>query len=196
MAFEVSTGGGLFGDEEEETSAPSFGASGGGLVNEQDRNLNPRQQALNAYSVLQKRASDSAQSAYGGNAAQRWGGTPAIGLGIFKARNPIIGFGGYDRQGEMKFRKRIDASTRMANPPEGLVSGRALQAQEHGITGMGASLTPNDQWRALFPRYATPPSRPDLPGTRVGTSGVVTTGQTPGGAGRILTSGYGFGYAY
>ncbi len=153
-------------------------------------------------------ALDSGASAYGQNAADRWQGTASVGLSMFSRRTPVFGVSN-GRGGRLIERKRLDASTRMANPPRGLIGGRALENMQ--TYGQDSAYTPKQEWDALFPHERpwakpppiTPPPRPSIAGsTPVGTSGAIVDvpGRTPTGKTvKQLITPYGTGsaaYAY
>lgn len=151
------------------------------------------QSQLDYLDQLKQRAMQSGSAAYGQNAAARWSGTPGYGLSALKGRQDRRPT--FNARGDVRGYRSAPGAPQAA-PQDGLLGGRALEAAGHGVTGMGASLTPNDQWRATFPSSHSAP-RPDIPGTKVGTSGVIVNGPTPAGpVGRNLYSGYGGGYAY
>lgn len=98
-------------------------------------------------------ANDAVAHGMGTNAAQRWSGTPAIGLGMFKRRDPIFAVSGIGRTGEPRFSRRIDAGTTMATPPSGLIGGRALDNASRGIYGADGRPTafaPKRDWDRMF----------------------------------------------
>jgi hypothetical protein len=146
MPTEDTTAGG-FGDDAFNSgtdTADNPGGIGGDTAGEADW-FNHDKSELDYLNSLQDRALSAGASPYGQNAAQRWSGTPAIGLSIFKPRSPV--YGPTARGG---IRQRIDGSTHFATPPEGVIGGRALQSVLSG--GPASSLTPQDQWDTAFPR--------------------------------------------
>jgi hypothetical protein len=91
--------------------------------------------------------------AYGTNAAQRWSGTSAVGLSMFKGMSPATHSAPIYKDvpqagGGFRPTQQIDGSTHMAHPPEGLIGGKAM---ENMMSGKGtSSLTPEAEWTAKF----------------------------------------------
>ncbi len=203
-------------DEDEYFNDP-WGHTGGGMEAEDD----PRSKAADTHRDLYDQATNAGAAAYqsnGGNAAQRWAGTKSVGLSMFNRREPIYAIrqqpgDGRHGGGGLGYRKQIDASTRLATPPSGLIGGNALANQSRGYdaSGMGSSLTPRAEWDDMFkpvggsagPSGArgeslmTPLPRTDIPGsTPVGRSGaIITDPNATGGIMKHLISPYGSGYS-
>lgn len=108
-------------------------------------------------------ANDSIAQGMGANAQQRWSGTPAIGLGMFKRRDPIFAVSNTNWRDGGHLRRRIDASTHMATPPSGLIGGQALTNASRGIYGADGrptAFTPKQEWDRMFkPNVKPMPSR-------------------------------------
>jgi hypothetical protein len=169
------------------------GITAGGLDSGNDNShqadwLGQDQDHLNFVDEMMKRTLAAGSQPYGQNAAQRWSGTPAIGLSIFKPRSPIYGT---DLKG--RTRQRIDGSTHIATPPDGLIGGRALESASRG--GPVTSLTPENQWRGLFP--ASPHVTLNGGGGNGFESSYVQGASERNQNGRkTITSQYGTGYVY
>lgn len=161
---------------EDQYTAPSDEYTGGGadVGAEEEEDTSAGQDELNSLDALHKSLMDSISSVYGGQDAQEsWTGTPAVGLSAFQGhrqdRAPS-----YNIRGQLRgFRSAPGAPT--ASPPEGLTGGQALQFGNSGV-GLGAALTPTDQWRKLFPTSpastSTPAAGPRAPVlSRMGTTG-------------------------
>jgi hypothetical protein len=107
---------------------------------------------LDRLNKLQKHLEDSINAAYGGQeAAASWKGTTAIGLSAFQGhrqdRNPIL-----DKRGRVTGFSSAPGAP-MANVPEGLIGGRALENQAKGVDisdPFNAALTPEKDWRSTF----------------------------------------------
>lgn len=125
-----------------------------------------RKDTVSHFDQLHEMAANAGAQAMGANAAQRWAGTPSIGLSLFKRREPVFGFTGANRHGQPEIRKRIDASTHMAEPPSGLVGGQALVNQQRGVvdkSGRPSAFTPTEEWGSMFPKYGGGNKPPPAP---------------------------------
>lgn len=187
MAVLDSTAGGL--DSDEEVDSPgatptTFGGFGSSEDYGDAADDSKKQGTVDYLTQLQERAAQSATGAYGQNAAQRWSGTPAIGLSLF-AGHPAPNIAMTTRSGRPYYTKRSQPGAPQAQPPEGLISGKAIANQQHGfdVSGLGGSLTPNADWNKMFPRTSPAPSAAaPSPGggqrspvlSRLGTSGSFT----------------------
>lgn len=138
-------------DNEAGGLAPMEGAADSGDISKTRLAKNASLQArIRAQHAL---ANDAISQGMGANASQRWSGTPAIGLAMFKRRDPIFAVSGVDRNGDPRVRRRIDASTHMATPPSGLIGGKALENASRGIYGKGGrptAFTPKQEWDGMF----------------------------------------------
>jgi hypothetical protein len=164
---------------------------------ESDNVLKARDAELGRY---QKHLEDSIGAVYGPNADERYKGTSIIGLSAFQGhrqdRQPS-----YNQRGQVRgFRTAPGAP--MAQVPEGLIGGRALESASHH--GHVSSLTPESQWRDLFPNINRGVALTGGGGN--GRESSYVTGGTetdtrppnlaPGWQKKTITSQYGTGSAY
>jgi hypothetical protein len=153
---DIGSGGGIGDDSQfggdSRSTAPEY--TGGGAEAEQEPDtggMDEETQYLNELNWRRQQVLDAGMSAYGPDPQKRWGGTAAIGLGIFQGhrqdRQPS-----FDRRGRVRgFRTAPGAP--MATPPEGLIGGKALENAAKGVdvsNPFTAGLTPESDWRAKF----------------------------------------------
>lgn len=133
--------------------APAQDAGTGDISNTRLANNLAMQKRVQEQHAL---ANDAIAQGMGANAAQRWSGTPAVGLGMFKRADPIFAVSGLGRSAYVS--RRIGGPTHMAAPPVGLIGGQALENSSRGIYGSGGrptAFTPKQTWNVMFKPAAT-----------------------------------------
>lgn len=180
-SLEEPSDGGLVNEEEEIPATVSSNDSDEELRKREREQLAPVEEIFSSMH-------DHVQSMYGD--PKGWKGTPMEGLQGFaqaSKREPIFGYTGqYDRGGNPEIRQRIDASTRYASPPSGLVGGMVSEGR-NDVRFKSAQ----DRSGIQSLPYQTPRIPPKPPGmtTAVGNYGI-QHGRT-GTAGTEIHSPYG-----
>lgn len=115
----------------------------GGIVSDAPEGTDLQMEQMSYYDKLLQRLSDAQAATYGQNAAQRWSGTPAVGFAATRREQPVYRYDWRGRPIQM-----IEAGTRFAEPPQGLIGGKAFENQQR--YGVASSFTPTNEWEAQF----------------------------------------------
>ena len=181
---DIASFGGLGGDDPVQRSVEdtTWGGIGDSEGEDKDQMLSPEEAHQKRMNEIEDRMNDTAASVYGQNAAQRWQGTPAVGLSIFQHRTDRTP--DFDRQGNIRAYRTAPGAP-MATPPEGLIGGRVMENMQRAVdvsNPFNASLTPRKDWQAMFTPKSGPSAAPFTAQSR-----------TPGAAWHPLNKG---GYVY